>query len=120
LRSSPQRRSSLDPAEWFQWRGANRDGISQEPVCFRVAETRPPLAGGRTASATAIHRFQPAGGSTRSRRGGIECDRARSRERQKVWETQNGQRYQNDRGDSPAVRRPLMAIASTCSAAAAT
>jgi outer membrane protein assembly factor BamB len=93
------------PAEWFQWRGANRDGISQETGLLQEwPKFGPPLAWRANGVGSGYSSFSTSGGRlyTLGARGGIEyviaLDRASGK---KVWETQNGQRYQNDRGDGP-------------------
>ena len=93
------------PAEWFQWRGANRDGISQETGLLQEwPKLGPPLAWRANGVGNGYSSFSTSGGRlyTLGARGGIEyviaLDRASGK---KVWETQNGQRYQNDRGDGP-------------------
>ena len=93
------------PAEWFQWRGANRDGISQETGLLQEwPKLGPPLAWRANGVGNGYSSFSTSGGRlyTLGARAGTEyvvaLDRASGK---KVWETQNGQRYQNDRGDGP-------------------
>jgi outer membrane protein assembly factor BamB len=91
--------------EWFQWRGPNRDGISQETGLLQEwPKLGPPLAWRASGLGNGYSSFSTSGGRlyTLGARGGIEyviaLDRASGK---KVWETQNGRRYENDRGDGP-------------------
>jgi outer membrane protein assembly factor BamB len=93
------------PAEWSQWRGANRDGISQETGLLQDwPKAGPPQVWRASGLGNGYSSFSTSRGRlyTLGARGGIEyviaLDRATGK---KVWETQNGQRYQNDRGDGP-------------------
>ena len=97
--------SSQTPAEWFQWRGPNRDGISAEtgllqdwpksgpPQVWRIAG----VGNGYSSFSTSAGRVYTLGA-----RSGNEyvfaIDRATGKT---VWETLNGRRYENDRGDGP-------------------
>ena len=81
------------PAEWFQWRGANRDGISQETGLLQEwPKLGPPLAWRVNGVGNGYSSFSTSGGRlyTLGARGGIEyviaLDRASGK---KVWETQN-------------------------------
>jgi outer membrane protein assembly factor BamB len=91
--------------EWFQWRGPNRDGISPETGLLQEwPKFGPPLAWRANGLGNGYSSFSTSGGRlyTLGARGGIEyviaLDRASGK---KVWEVQNGQRFQNDRGDGP-------------------
>jgi len=93
------------PAEWFQWRGPNRDGISQETGLLQQwPKLGPRLAWRANGLGNGYSSFSTSGGRlyTLGARGGIEyviaLDRASGK---KAWEVQNGQRFQNDRGDGP-------------------
>ena len=93
------------PAEWFQWRGPNRDGISPETGLLQQwPKSGPPLAWRFTGVGNGYSSFSTSGGRlyTLGARAGIEyviaLDRATGK---KVWETQNGRRFENDRGDGP-------------------
>ena len=93
------------PAEWFQWRGPNRDGISQETGLLQEwPKFGPPLAWRASGLGNGYSSFSTSGGRlyTLGARAGIEyviaLDRASGKQ---VWETPNGRRYQNDRGDGP-------------------
>lgn len=91
--------------EWFQWRGPNRDGHSAETGLLQSwPKAGPPLAWRANGVGNAYSSFSTAGGRlfTLGARGGIEyvvaLDRATGK---KVWEHQNGRRFENDRGDGP-------------------
>jgi outer membrane protein assembly factor BamB len=93
------------PAEWFQWRGANRDGIAADTGLLQDwPKSGPPVAWRTGGLGNGYSSFSTSGGRlyTLGARGGTEyvvaLDRATGK---KVWETQNGRRYQNDRGDGP-------------------
>ena len=93
------------PAEWFQWRGANRDGISSETGLMQDwPKSGPPQAWRAAGVGNGYSSFSASGGRlyTLGARGNneyvIAIDRATGA---KVWETLNGRRYQNDRGDGP-------------------
>jgi outer membrane protein assembly factor BamB len=91
--------------DWFQWRGPNRDGISQETGLLQEwPKAGPPQAWRITGVGNGYSSFSSSGGRlyTLGARAGVEyviaLDRATGR---KLWETQNGRRYENDRGDGP-------------------
>jgi outer membrane protein assembly factor BamB len=93
------------PAEWFQWRGANRDGISSETGLLQAwPKSGPPQVWRATGAGNGYSSFSASGGRlyTLGARGTneyvIAIDRATGA---KTWETLNGRRYQNDRGDGP-------------------
>ena len=93
------------PAEWFQWRGANRDGVSQETGLLpEWPKSGPPQAWRTSGVGNGYSSFSASGGRlyTLGARAGIEyviaLDRATGK---KIWETQNGRRFENDRGDGP-------------------
>jgi outer membrane protein assembly factor BamB len=103
--ASTSAQSATADKEWFQWRGANRDGISQETGLLQEwPKFGPPLAWRANGVGNGYSSFSTSGGRlyTLGARGGTEyviaLDRASGK---KVWETQNGQRFQNDRGDGP-------------------
>ena len=92
-------------AEWFQWRGPNRDGISQETGLLQEwPKSGPPLVWRTNGAGNGYSSFSTSGGRlyTLGARAGMEyviaLDRATGK---KVWETQNGRRFENDRGDGP-------------------
>ena len=93
------------PQEWFQWRGPNRDGISQETGLLQAwPKSGPPLAWRTAGLGNGYSSFSASGGRlyTLGARGGNEyvvaLDRASGK---KVWEHLNGRRFENDRGDGP-------------------
>jgi len=93
------------PKEWSQWRGPNRDGISEETGLLQEwPKSGPPLAWRSNGVGNGYSSFSTSGGRlyTLGARAGIEyviaLDRATGK---KVWETQNGRRFENDRGDGP-------------------
>lgn len=94
-----------EPTEWFQWRGPNRDGISTETGLLQAwPKGGPPQAWRTTGAGNGYSSFSSSGGRlyTLGARANVEYvmafDRATGK---KVWEYQNGRRYQNDRGDGP-------------------
>lgn len=93
------------PAEWFQWRGPARDGISQETGLLQDwPKAGPPPVWRTTGAGNGYSSFSASGGRlyTLGARAGNEYvmafDRASGK---KVWEYLNGRRYENDRGDGP-------------------
>ena len=91
--------------EWFQWRGPNRDGHSAETGLLQTwPKSGPQLAWRASGVGNGYSSFSTSGGRlyTLGARGNVEyvtaLDRATGR---KVWEYQNGRRYENDRGDGP-------------------
>ncbi|MFN2445816.1 MAG: PQQ-binding-like beta-propeller repeat protein [Vicinamibacterales bacterium] len=92
-------------AEWSQWRGPNRDGISAETGLLQQwpAGGPKPLWRG-TGVGEGYSSFSHAAGRlyTLGARGDTEyvvaLDAATGK---KVWETVNGRRFRNDRGDGP-------------------
>jgi outer membrane protein assembly factor BamB len=91
--------------DWFQWRGPNRDGISLETGLMQEwPKSGPPLVWRAAGLGNGYSSFSSAGGRlyTLGARAGTEyvvaLDRATGR---KIWETANGRRYENDRGDGP-------------------
>ncbi len=93
------------PAEWFQWRGPNRDGISAETGLLKDwPKGGPPQVWRSAGVGNGYSSFSTSGGRlyTLGARGGNEyvtaLDRATGK---KVWESLNGRRFENDRGDGP-------------------
>ena len=91
--------------EWFQWRGPNRDGHSAETGLLQAwPKSGPPQVWRSAGVGNGYSSFSTSGGRlfTLGARGGMEyvvaLDRATGK---KVWEHQNGRRYENDRGDGP-------------------
>ena len=96
---------SPEPAEWFQWRGPNRDGISTEAGLLKDwPRGGPPQVWRTTGAGNGYSSFSTSGGRlyTLGARAGNEYvmafDRATGK---KVWEHLNGRRFENDRGDGP-------------------
>lgn len=98
---------SLQPsaAEWFQWRGPGRDGHSTETGLLKQWPAGgPPLAWRTTGAGEGYSSFSTSAGRlyTLGARGQVEHVVAFDAETgRKVWETANGRRFQNDRGDGP-------------------
>ena len=91
--------------EWSQWRGANRDGVSAETGLLQDwPKPGPPLAWKIAGAGNGYSSFSTSNGRlyTLGARSGMEYvlafDRATGK---KVWETPNGRKYENDRGDGP-------------------
>jgi outer membrane protein assembly factor BamB len=92
-------------AEWSQWRGANRDGISAETGLLKDWPAGgPPLAWQTTGAGAGFSSFSTSGGRlyTIGARDDVEYvmafDRATGK---KLWETPNGRRFRNEQGDGP-------------------
>lgn len=93
------------PADWFQWRGPNRDGVSPETGLLQAwPKAGPPQVWRTSGAGNGYSSFSASGGRlyTLGARAGNEYvmafDRATGK---KVWEHLNGRRYENDRGDGP-------------------
>ncbi|MGE0865743.1 MAG: PQQ-binding-like beta-propeller repeat protein [Vicinamibacterales bacterium] len=93
------------PADWFQWRGPNRDGISVETGLLQSwPKAGPPQVWRASGAGNGYSSFSASGGRlyTLGARAGNEYvmafDRATGK---KIWEYLNGRRYENDRGDGP-------------------
>lgn len=93
------------PADWFQWRGPNRDGISAETGLLQAwPKAGPPQVWRTSGAGNGYSSFSSAGGRlfTLGARNNNEYvmafDRATGK---KAWEYLNGRRYENDRGDGP-------------------
>ena len=91
--------------DWYQWRGPNRDGISAETGLLQEwPKSGPPQVWRIGGVGNGYSSFSSADGRlyTLGARSGneyvIALDRATGK---KVWETLNGRRYENDRGDGP-------------------
>lgn len=91
--------------EWFQWRGPNRDGHSEETGLLKEWPSNgPPQLWRTTGAGTGFSSFSASGGKlfTLGARGNVEYviafDAAGGR---KLWETPNGQRFRNEMGDGP-------------------
>ncbi|MEZ5285623.1 MAG: PQQ-binding-like beta-propeller repeat protein [Vicinamibacterales bacterium] len=93
------------PAEWSQWRGPNRDGVSPETgLLEQWPAAGPRLAWQGTGAGTGFSSFSTSGGRlyTIGARDSVEYvmafDRATGK---KLWETPNGRRFRNEQGDGP-------------------
>jgi outer membrane protein assembly factor BamB len=93
------------PAEWFQWRGPNRDGHSAETGLLKDWPANgPPQVWRTTGAGTGFASFSASGGKlfTLGARGNVEYviafDAASGK---RLWETPNGQRFRNEMGDGP-------------------
>lgn len=93
------------PTEWSQWRGPNRDGISPETGLLQEWPAGgPPLAWQAAGAGTGYSSMSTSGGRlyTIGARDDVEYvmafDRATGK---KLWETANGRRFRNERGDGP-------------------
>ena len=92
-------------AEWFQWRGPNRDGHSDETGLLKDWPANgPPQVWRATGAGNGFASFSASGGKlfTLGARGNVEYviafDAASGK---RVWETPNGQRFRNEMGDGP-------------------
>ncbi|MGH9346469.1 MAG: PQQ-binding-like beta-propeller repeat protein [Vicinamibacterales bacterium] len=98
-------RPALQPADWFQWRGPNRDGKSAETGLLRTWPAQgPPVAWRTTGVGIGYSSFSASGGRVytlggRSQREHVLAFDATSGTR--VWETPIGALFHNDRGDGP-------------------
>jgi outer membrane protein assembly factor BamB len=96
---------SANTANWPQWRGPNRDGISQETGLLKQWPAEgPPLVWRATGAGRGFSSFSVAHGKlyTMGLRGDrefvIAFDTATGKE---AWATPNGSAFHNDRGDGP-------------------
>jgi outer membrane protein assembly factor BamB len=97
--------SNQAPADWPQWRGANRDGKSSETgLLTQWPAGGPPLAWKAGGAGSGFSSMSVVAGKlyTVGARGGTEYvhafDVATGR---KLWEVANGDEYSNDRGNGP-------------------
>lgn len=97
--------SFVAAADWPQWRGPNRDGISAERGLLKSWPAGgPPLAWKAGGAGEGYSSFAAAGGRlyTLGARGDreyvIALDAATGK---KAWEVNHGRRFSNDRGDGP-------------------
>ena len=96
---------SAPAAEWFQWRGPNRDGHSDETGLLKDWPANgPPQVWRATGAGNGFASFSASGGKlfTLGARGNVEYviafDAASGK---RLWETPNGQRFRNEMGDGP-------------------
>lgn len=97
--------STLEPDDWPQWRGTNRDGRSTETGLMKSWPAGGPTRVWQaTGAGEGYSSFSVSGGKlyTLGARGSTEYvmafDEATGK---KVWEVENGRRFSNDRGDGP-------------------
>lgn len=97
--------SNQTPADWPQWRGANRDGKSSETgLLTEWPAAGPPLAWKAGGAGTGFSSMSVAGGRlyTVGARGGTEYVHAFDvATGKKLWEVANGSEFSNDRGNGP-------------------
>lgn len=97
--------SNQTPADWPQWRGANRDGKSAETgLLTEWPAGGPPLAWKAGGAGTGFSSMSVAAGKlyTVGARGGTEYVHAFDvATGKKLWEVANGKEYSNDRGNGP-------------------
>jgi outer membrane protein assembly factor BamB len=97
--------SSRSADDWPQWRGPNRDGKSTETGLMKTwPQGGPPLAWQGAGAGEGYSSFAAAHGRlyTLGARGGTEYVMAfDANTGKKVWEVQNGARFDNDRGGGP-------------------
>ncbi|MCA1618776.1 MAG: PQQ-like beta-propeller repeat protein [Acidobacteria bacterium] len=93
------------PAEWPQWRGPNRDGLSKETGLLKQwPETGPPLAWKATGAGRGYSSLSASKGRlyTMGLRGEREFVVAFDfKTGKEVWATPHGSAFRNDRGDGP-------------------
>ena len=93
------------PAEWPQWRGANRDGISKETGLLKQwPESGPPLVWKATGAGRGYSSLAASKGRlyTLGLRGDREFVVALDfKTGKEVWATAHGAAFRNDRGDGP-------------------
>jgi outer membrane protein assembly factor BamB len=92
-------------ADWWQWRGPNRDGHSAETGLLQQwPQNGPPQLWRTTGAGTGYSSFSASNGRlyTLGARGNVEhviaFDAATGKQ---VWATPNGQRFRNEQGDGP-------------------
>ena len=91
--------------EWYQWRGPNRDGHSAETGLLQQWPANgPPQLWRASGAGEGYSSFSTSNGRlyTLGSRGNAEYVMAfDAASGKKLWETANGQRFRNDRGDGP-------------------
>ena len=97
--------SIVTAADWPQWRGPNRDGVSAEKGLLKAwPQQGPPLAWKAQGAGEGYSSFATANGRlyTLGARGGSEYVMAfDAASGKKLWEVEHGRRFSNDRGDGP-------------------
>jgi outer membrane protein assembly factor BamB len=98
-------RIQAQAAEWYQWRGPNRDGHSPETgLLAQWPSGGPPQAWRATGAGTGFSSFSASNGRlfTLGSRGTVEYviafDAASGK---RLWEVPNGDRFRNEMGDGP-------------------
>jgi outer membrane protein assembly factor BamB len=103
--AGPAAVSTMSSADWPQWRGPNRDGISAERGLLQAwPRSGPPLAWTTTGAGDGYSSLAVVGDAlyTLGGRGREEFVMAfRASDGTKLWETRLGQRFDNDRGGGP-------------------
>ena len=97
--------SAQTPADWFQWRGPNRDGHSAETGLLQQwPQNGPPRLWQGAGAGEGYSSFSSSSGRlyTQGARGGTEYVMAfDAASGKKLWETANGARFRNEQGDGP-------------------
>jgi outer membrane protein assembly factor BamB len=92
-------------ADWPQWRGVDRDGLSRETGLLQAWPAQgPPLAWRASGAGEGYSSFSTANGRlfTMGARGADEFVVAfDAGTGTRLWETRHGRRFRNDRGDGP-------------------
>jgi outer membrane protein assembly factor BamB len=100
-----QEATAQSPAEWPQWRGPNRDGISKETGLLKQwPEAGPPLAWKASGAGRGYSSLSASKGRlyTMGLRGEREFVIAFDfKTGKEVWATPHGSAFRNDRGDGP-------------------
>lgn len=98
-------RAALHGAEWPQWRGPHRDGISNETGLLKQwPNGGPTLAWKSTGAGAGYSSFAVTGGKLYTLGAGndrefvVAFDASTGK---RLWETPHGRRFSNDRGDGP-------------------
>ncbi|HYU80558.1 MAG TPA: PQQ-binding-like beta-propeller repeat protein [Vicinamibacterales bacterium] len=100
----PSHRARAQAADWFQWRGPNRDGHSEETGLLKQWPPGGPRLVWKTSGAgTGYSSLSASNGrlytlGARDVEYAMAFDAATGR---KLWETPLGRRYRNDQGDGP-------------------
>jgi outer membrane protein assembly factor BamB len=104
-RLAPEAWSQAPSADWFQWRGPNRDGHSAEAGLLQQwPQGGPPRLWQAAGAGDGYSSFSASHGRlyTQGARGGTEYVMAfDAASGKKLWETANGARFRNEQGDGP-------------------
>jgi outer membrane protein assembly factor BamB len=102
---APEAWSQGPAADWFQWRGPNRDGHSAETGLLQQwPQGGPSRLWQSTGAGDGYSSFSASHGRlyTQGARGGTEYVMAfDAASGKKLWETANGSRFRNEQGDGP-------------------